>query len=512
MECLISACLYFFLLPSLLYIPLIIQQYILYSCFPVLWCGNQEAVEMSTNPSLHSQVLGLETVNSSNPFNDTATKRPELQELANAGDDDASVSSETNDCFLVRWAGYVVPYGGMLSGIFNLASFTLGAGIISIPSAFHTSGILMALFYLVVVTGLTIYAIRLLAVASERTGLRTFEELARGLFGRGGDILCATLMILLCFGAAIGYLIALGDIVETLLNHDTTSAFFRTENGKRVVVSIIFLFCIFPLVFPKEINSLRYVSAIGVSFIIFFVFCVMGHSAAAIHRNGVPEGLVLAGSGNAGVSGLGLFIYAYMCQVPSLNVFYEMRPKRSVNRMTLQALISCATCGVMYFICGLFGYLEFGVNIKGSVLKEFDPYQDIVFFICYIGLIVKLCAAFSLNMLGCRTAFFATFNMDVPSMPYWKHSIVAASFAIPALLISLFFTDIKIMFGLAGAICGGFIGFIFPALFVMYAGNWTRERVGWISYLSTYFVLFAGVVAVIFGAGDTILSIVIKYG
>lgn len=431
--------------------------------------------------------------------------------LDNASDEDDTAESDADKCFLVRFANYVVPYGGVLSGMFNLASVTLGAGIISIPSAFHTTGILMSIFYLAVVTSLTIYSIRLLVIASERTGLRTFEELSRGLFGRGGDIVTAFLMILLCFGGAVGYIIAVGDIFSTLLTLDSTPAYLKTKSGRRLMVSVIWLCFMFPLCLPKQVNSLRYVSAVGVSFIIFFVFCIVGYSCSSLHKNGIPKDIVLASSGNAGVSGLGLFIFAYLCQVNTFKIYYEMRPARSVNRMTWEAGLSCGICGFLYFLCGFFGYMAFGNDIKESILAEYKPYEDVVFFVCYVGLLVKLCAAFSLNMLACRTALFAVLHMDVPSMPYWKHTIISSIFAVCALIIGLFFDYIRVVFSLVGGLCGGFIGFIFPALFVMYAGNWSRERVGWVSYLATYFLMFCGVVAVVFGTGDSILSTVMKY-
>lgn len=96
--------------------------------------------------------------------------------------------------FAERMVNLIIPHGGFLSGVFNLASVTLGAGILSIPSAFNTSGMIMAIIYLLIVTSLTVYSISLLVIASEKTGLRSFEALSRGLFGRGGDIFTAVLM------------------------------------------------------------------------------------------------------------------------------------------------------------------------------------------------------------------------------------------------------------------------------------------------------------------------------
>lgn len=477
--------------------------------------GNDEAQDylatqdITAGPGAAAHANPL-TVNTSDSYEGAGTEKAPKNygDIENVSDDG---EKESDKCFIVRWANYIVPYGGVLSGMFNLASVTLGAGIISIPSAFNTTGILMSTFYLCVVTILTIYSIRLLVTASERTGLRTFEELTCGLFGRFGDIFSASLMIFLCFGGAVGYVIAVGKILATLMVLDSTPAFLKTVAGRRVMTAVIWLCFMYPLVLPKRINSLRYVSAVGVCFIIFFVFCVVGHSASVIHQNGVPSGLVLAGSGNAGVSGLGVFIFAYLCQVNTFKIFYEMRPARSISRMTWEASLSCGICGVLYLLCGLFGYLEFGSEIGDTILTKYDPYKDVIFFISFVGLLVKLCAAFSLNMLACRTALFAVLHMDVPSMPYWKHTLISSVFAVLALIIGLFFDYITIVFNLVGGLCGGFIGFIFPALFIMYAGNWSRQSVGWVSYLATYFLLCCGVVAVVFGTSDTIYSIVKKY-
>lgn len=68
--------------------------------------------------------------------------------------------------FAERVVNLIIPRGGFLSGVFNLASVTLGAGILSIPSAFNTSGMIMAIIYLLVVTSLTVYSIKLLVIAS----------------------------------------------------------------------------------------------------------------------------------------------------------------------------------------------------------------------------------------------------------------------------------------------------------------------------------------------------------
>ncbi|RHW73280.1 amino acid transporter [Trypanosoma brucei equiperdum] len=412
---------------------------------------------------------------------------------------------------LMRCFHFILPRGGALSGIFNLASVTLGAGIMSIPSAFNTSGMIMAIIYLVLVTVFTVFSIFLIVSAAEKTGYRSFESMARNLLGPRADIAVGFLLWLLCFGGASGYVVAIGDVLQGLLSHEKVPAYLQSKGGRRLLTSAIWFVFIFPLTLPKRVNSLRYASAIGVSFILFFAICVVEHSAEKmVADGGIEQELVMFRSGNDAVAGLSLFIFAYLCHVNSFSIFFEMK-KRSVTRMTRDAAVSCSICCCVYLLTGFFGYAEFGPTVEGSVLKLYDPYANPVFFVCFIGIIVKLCAGFSLNMLACRTALFQVLRWDLDTMSYVRHSIVSVSFAVGSLVLGLFVPDINVIFGLVGAFCGGFIGFIFPALFIMYAGGWTRQSVGWVQYILTYVLLILGVVAIVFGTSASVYYTIKKY-
>ncbi|KAK7195131.1 Transmembrane amino acid transporter protein/Tryptophan/tyrosine permease family [Novymonas esmeraldas] len=421
------------------------------------------------------------------------------------------VQDEKRRNIFMRIVNTIIPNGGLLSGAVNLASVTLGAGIMSIPASFNTSGMIMAVFYLIVITALTVFSITLLAQAMEKTGIYSFEGLARALFGRGGDIIVAVLMWILCFGGSIGYVIAVGDIFKPILDHPGVPDFLQTMNGRRCIMSGIWLLFMLPLVLPKRINSLRYVSAVGVCFILLFVVCVIYHSIAYGLKDGIRDDLVMVRPGNAAVSGLSIFCFSYLCQVNVGRIVLE-NTNSSIRKITLQAGVSCAICGVLYFLTGFFGYAEFGPALQGNILDKYNPYQSPVFFVVFIGLIVKLCAAFSLNMLACRTALFQVVHWDVDTLPYWKHTVVSVPIAIGALILGLFVPDIGLVFGLAGAFSGGFIGFVFPALYVMYSGNWNLKTVGIWYYLGTYFLLLCGVISIVFGTGSSIYEAVIQYG
>lgn len=175
--------------------------------------------------------------------------------------------------------GAIVPYGGLLSCSFNMASATLGAGIVSIPSGFNLSGVAMSIIYLILVCLGTIYSMNLLAKVMVKTKLRTYSLAARHLLGPGVDYCLAILIMLLCFGGSVAYIIATSTLLTPVLQTPGSPAYLKTRSGNRLMTSMVWLVLMLPLVIPKRINSLRYFSSIGVLFIVYFVICIVIHSA-----------------------------------------------------------------------------------------------------------------------------------------------------------------------------------------------------------------------------------------
>lgn len=77
-------------------------------------------------------------------------------------------------------------------------------------------------------------------------------------------------------------------------------------------------------------------------------------------------------TGNDALEGLGVFMFAYMCQLNAFEIFHEMRHK-TVFHFTFYATLSMGTCALLYFLAGYFGYADFGAKVKDSVLTLYDP-------------------------------------------------------------------------------------------------------------------------------------------
>ncbi|EPY23147.1 amino acid transporter aATP11 [Strigomonas culicis] len=406
---------------------------------------------------------------------------------------------------LQKYVNYILPYGGILSSGLNLASSSIGAGIIALPSAFEASGIIMSVIYLVVIAFLTVYSFTLIGIAGQKTGLRNYEQIVRALMGNGADYWLAFCLWLLSFGAEVSYAISLKNVVTQFLDNGAgVPDYLRTIAGQRLITSMIWLVVMLPLCLPKEINSLRYFSFLAILFIIFFVICMIVHASENGLKDGMRSDLVLFQTGNKAIGGLAIFIFAFICQLNALEVYNELyRP--SVLRLTLSAGVGVFLCFTLYFIAGFVGYADFGPSVASlSSLQMYNPIENPLMGVSYVGIMLKLCVGYGLHMIPVRDAIYHVVGWEVHTLAWWKHACVCTSMAALSLICGLFIPRINLVFGLVGGFSGGFIGFVYPAFMYMYSGNWTFGSVGWFHYLSTYVLLLVGIIAIVWGTADTI--------
>ncbi|EPY28361.1 amino acid transporter aATP11 [Angomonas deanei] len=259
-----------------------------------------------------------------------------------------------------------------------------------------------------------------------------------------------------------------------------------------------------PLCLPKEINSLRYLSFFAIIFILFFVVCMVIHSA----MNGLQEDqhYVLFQKGNKAITPIGNFLFCFGSQINYHGVASELY-KPTIKRITLSATLGVVISFVVYAVGGLFGYLDFGAAVNSrSSLQLYNPIAEPLFAVCYVGMMFKLCVGYGMHMYPVRDAVYHFVGTNVHRVPWWLNCIVCTILATATLLCGLFIPKINLVFGLMGSLCSGFVGFVFPAWLYMYTGNWHLRTIGFFHYFATYLLLLVGIVGVIWGTAATIYA------
>lgn len=327
----------------------------------------------------------------------------------------------------------VIPPGGILSSAFSLASGSIGAGILGLPGATDTAGLVMAVMYLVIITFFSVFSMHLLASTTVKTNIKTFEGLGRWLFPRwhfAFSYWVALVRWFYSFGACVGYVISVGDCLNPIFRgarerypDNKAFEFFSSTNGLRLLQSLVWLFIMLPLVVPKHIDSLRYASTFAVTMMTYFVTVIIVHSAIngfPLNRGNVKvsgrrdkgsEGadVFLFRTGNDAMTALGVFMFAYVCQINALEVFLDMRPElRTPRNFTYAATIGMLICGTLYLLVCVFGYFDFGAAKlqDKSILLMYKPLDEPYMMVAYVGVLIKLCVSYALLSMASRNAVY----------------------------------------------------------------------------------------------------------
>ena len=116
----------------------------------------------------------------------------------------------------VAAGGAAIGFENLWGTVCSMCSATLGAGALSLPYAFQSLGVCGGLLLLLLTAGASHYSVVLLTSSIEKTGTRSYEELTVRLFGKWMGVLVELNIIIFCFGSAVAYTIALGDLLHPL--------------------------------------------------------------------------------------------------------------------------------------------------------------------------------------------------------------------------------------------------------------------------------------------------------
>lgn len=323
------------------------------------------------------------------------TRRPLL---SGDGDAEAALSSSTakpEDAFLSAGGA-----ASSLAGVFNLSTTIVGAGVMALPHAFRTLGIVGGAVGLLVVHALTRYTVALLLRGSTTCREATYAGLLHHYFGpegrRGLDV-CITLNN---FGILVVYLILIGDVLcgsasaRGVLSAWTGAAEGSAWVGRPLVVALVTGVVLLPLCSLRQMASLRFSSAFGLSMSGLFI-CATGYLTVKAALDGKldlpPKLLPSPGTPPTQIlSTLSVIITAYVCHYNIHPILVDLATPTASN-MGGVASVALGLCSCIYFGVASAGSLLFGDDTKEDVLLNFDASEP-------LGGALKLGYAFALMM------------------------------------------------------------------------------------------------------------------
>mmetsp|Transcript_4169 Transcript_4169/g.7415 ORF Transcript_4169/g.7415 Transcript_4169/m.7415 type:complete len:599 (-) Transcript_4169:122-1918(-) len=324
--------------------------------------------------------------------------------------------------------------------ISNLCSATLGAGALSLPFAFSLTGIVFGILLLILSAYLTIVSIDVIIEACARTKLFRYEDVSVRLVGpSAGRVLEASLLVF-CFGTAVAYIVAVGDILDQglrsipyLWESDTDSeengwSFTSMYSRERIMICFWAL-VMFPLSLQRHVEALERFSSLGVLSIIFLVLSAVIHSS--IHGDVIGKGddskqtyptdistMLWPKSFWDVMKAFPIIIFAFSCQVNVCEIYERLSPNDAPNstshempelksKQRIMARITrngVALCMTLYICIGLFGFLDFSYDTVDNILINYciQTTHDALMIAASAFVAVAVVVAFPFNILPAR--------------------------------------------------------------------------------------------------------------
>lgn len=426
-----------------------------------------------------------------------------------------------------------LPAGSVRSSVFNLCSATLGAGALSIPYAFESSGLLIGLLLLTFIYVLSCYSISLLINSSLQTQTQSYEQMAQKLLPtRILSLLVDINILLFCFGTCVGYLVGTADIIHPIMINNFG---FSTESvlGNRNILLAIFTICIMlPLSCSTQINQLRFCSFIGVVSLAFLVICVVIRSIQYTLINGIQYNELRLLDNSKHFSGtittLSILMYAFTCQPNVFSIYTELiePTPRTMNKVVVR---SFGLSSLVYISIGIAGWLQYNNKIQSDILSNLDTSNDMLLAIAQLGLGISITLAYPLNVFPARNTIV---HMLWPKQQHINDSIVVnddnvnsdkqqsnnndftdisnitfycitVAIVMSSLLTALYATNLSSVFALIGSTTSSVVCFILPPIFYLYS---TDQSIYSIKFITVWLMLLCGITMGIISTVTTIYN------
>jgi len=422
--------------------------------------------------------------------------------------------------------------GSMKSSVFNLTSATLGAGALSIPFAVSDAGVVIGVALLVFIGILSILATVYVVHVINFTELKTFEEMAVRAAGRKFALFVEMNIILFCFGTAVGYLISVGDIAETIIDacfergmhlHGVDGASGHQQVNvvidglpvwqqmildRRFILFVVTFGVLLPLSVTEKLNELRFTCFLGVAAIVFLSLAVaiqfllqgMDTSLSSIGAAVLPPDLFRP------VRAFSLVIFAYSCQSNVPAIYCELE-NQNCRRMVKVSRRSTFLCFITYALMGVCGFLSWGDGTGSNIMQNYAATigRNVMMALAFAGMAFAVTFAYPMNIFPCRYSIEMVLFFNQPQLISRTVSMIIASSTVAlTFVIAVFLPSISIVFEIIGSTSGAFVSFILPGYFFikLCPGPVTHKR-----KLRALGLVVLGVVVAILGTCMSLMDI-----
>lgn len=344
------------------------------------------------------------------------------------------------------------------SGVWNLANYIVGAGVLALPYACAQAGLLLGMLLVAIVCFAVKQSFNLLLWSTDLSNEIGYEQLGQAVGGTkfAGFIKC--FIILDSLGPLSAYMVVVGDSMQLFLERyvDNDGSVWAS---KTFIIALCVLLIVVPLSFVEKIEKLEVSSLLS----LLPLAWLMVMQVISFAMNGVTDGIEMFGS-NIFLA-LPVVVFAFSCQQVMPPIYKEMKVKGGgkpeINKVVNGAL---GLSALSYFWVGFLGYLQYGSESEGNIMANFPPgvWSDIL----WVSMSLSILFSYPVVVYPARISVDRLLFSGRPHS-YCRFVVENLLIVAVAFMIGVAIPSFSTLLGLFGAITSTAIGYIFPPVFYL---------------------------------------------
>ncbi|KAG0019902.1 hypothetical protein BGZ81_009543 [Podila clonocystis] len=337
---------------------------------------------------------------------------------------------------------------------FNILNCTVGSGILALSFAIKESGFGLGIVLSVVVAILTWLALYTLIITGNKIGVYKYAMLCEATMGATGFYLLNSVVFFQTAGAAITYLIVIGDTIPIILG------LLGFPIAREWVIFVSSLAFVLPLLFFRSIGSLARVSMISVMTLppILFAVAYSGFQYAPDHKRSFDF------VGDNVFPAIGVMAFA-MLSTQTAFMNYQTLADPSKRAWAQATGLAVSLSWAISFVFAIIGFISFGEDVAPNIFNSFPLTDELINY--GRGLLgFSMFLTFPQAFYPARAALHKVLgHEDAHTLPSdSEHILTTLGLFIPILICGVFIADLGLLYQLIGGFCSTFLAYIIPGL------------------------------------------------
>lgn len=351
-------------------------------------------------------------------------------------------------------------YTSQVATLFIIINVTIGAGLLAMPFAMQTAGIITSMIFQLIFLSLIVITCIMCIELTVKGEVRSYHEIVQKYCHPFLYQLTQVSIFLITFGVAVAFIVTIGDQSDRVFNSTHGNDFCHTwYMNRRFIMAFVTLVIIKPLCSARTVDFLKYASFLGLIAIGFICSVVTSNFVSATEISSTVNYKPKFWSDIAFI--LPVYCLAYQCHLSLVPTVATIR-KQDKPKAFITSSIAMVVSMIIYSAISIMAVLTYGATIQKDLTESFDGKGAATLAtIAIVGLkcALTLPAAYLparlslVDILTNNWARFAAFSEPV------KRIGVTLVFLDVSLVLAIYVPDILVVVNLLGCLA---VMFIFP--------------------------------------------------